>query len=209
MNNTWSLTDANAGTLKGSTAFAGIESLIGGKAADVFQVRASGSLSGLLDGGLDVPVTPGATVAADDTLDYSLRGSAVDVNLALAQATAIAEFSGITIVVGSGADGDTLTGPDLDTLDSNGAPLSTLEKGTRVRIVAGTLAGEIGEIYEYIGTTRTDSDLNTAGNQPFDLAVQPYDDTSLWQLVDNDVSWTVSGPNAARSGASLSGHSRT
>ena len=115
----WNLTGADAGTLSTDAAtpvviaqFLDIENLTGGNAADTFKVGAAGSLSGLLDGGLDKAVDPLAVVpvAATDTLDYSAYGSGIFVNLALATATAIGEFSRIDALVGS-AFADTLTGP--------------------------------------------------------------------------------------------------
>ena len=114
---TWSLTGADAGTV-GTTAFSDIESLIGGNAADTFAVLAAGSLSGLLDGGLDKATALG--VPATDSLDYSTYGSTVSVDLALAIATAIASLSRIDAFRGSSLSGDTLTGPALPRTTSTG-----------------------------------------------------------------------------------------
>ncbi len=47
-----------------------------------------------------------------------------------------------------------------------------------MQIANGALAGDI---YEYIGTTLTDSDPETGGNQQFDLSVQQYRHASLWK----------------------------
>ena len=106
--NTWTLSGANSGDLNGTTIFVGIESLTGGMAADNFIVAPGGSLSGLLDGGL-----VNADAPAVDSLDLSLRTSAVTVDLALAEVSGvIAQFSRITSIVGSNALGnDTLRGP--------------------------------------------------------------------------------------------------
>ena len=95
--NTWNLSGANAGKLK-TTDFVAIENLTGGKADDTFQVvGASASLSGVLDGGLLDIAAP--TV---NTLDYSLRGSAVIVDLQLATGPGLTGgFSRITRVVGT------------------------------------------------------------------------------------------------------------
>jgi hypothetical protein len=51
----------------------------------------------------------------------------------------------------------------------------------KVRIVEGSLAGEV---YEYIGTTTSDSDPNTDGNQLFDLKQQQFRDSSLWKHIN-------------------------
>ncbi|MCI0464745.1 MAG: hypothetical protein L0Z62_48090, partial [Gemmataceae bacterium] len=193
VDNTWSVTGPNAGMLNGSIDFVGIESLTGGFAADVFQVGALGSLDGLLDGGLDKAVVANGTVAADDTLDFSLYGSAVSVDLALATATAINEFSRIDVIIGSGVAGDTLTGPAEPKREANDVPLPTLATGTKVLIITGPLTGNS---YVYIGPTSSDSDPDTPGDQPFDLSVQDYTDTSLWRQVEDQIDWTVTGLNA-------------
>jgi hypothetical protein len=56
-----------------------------------------------------------------------------------------------------------------------------LEKNvTTVQIKEGALEGDI---YRYIGPTVTDSDPNTPENQPFDLTLQQYRDSTLWKHV--------------------------
>ena len=104
-NNTWQVTGADSGSVAG-LAFSGIAKLTGGTEDDTFQLRAGGSISGTIDGGLDREVAPPV-----DTLDFSLRSSAVSVDLALASATDVAEFIGIDAVVGSSSSTDLLAGP--------------------------------------------------------------------------------------------------
>jgi hypothetical protein len=74
--NTWTLTGPNSGTLN-TADFVAIENFTGGQADDTFSIVGAGaSLSGLLDGGEIDPEAP-----ATDSLDYSLRGAAVSLNL--------------------------------------------------------------------------------------------------------------------------------
>ena len=98
----WRITGADAGSV-GTQAFLHIENLTGGVGADTFEIASPGSVSGLVDGGRD---DEGAT----DTLDYSARGAAVQVDLHAETATAVAAFTGIDALVGS-AFADTLHGP--------------------------------------------------------------------------------------------------
>jgi hypothetical protein len=102
----WSLTGADAGVLNSNVHYVGVESLLGGNAADTFHVQAAGSVSGTVDGGL-----VDANAPAVNTLDFAGRGSAVSVDLALANASGITAFTRIDAVVGSSLSGDTLTGP--------------------------------------------------------------------------------------------------
>ncbi len=59
--------------------------------------------------------------------------------------------------------------------------IDALTPGMTVRISSGALAGDI---YEYVGPSNSDSDPITAGNQPFDLSLQPYRNTTLWKRVN-------------------------
>ncbi len=159
-------------------------------------VGASASLTGLLDGGLTKAIDPDAAdpVAAIDTLDFSARGAAVSVNLALATAGGIAAFSRIDSIVGSSLAGDTLTGPDVgEVLDPATAAPAVLSPGTRVLVTDGTGSEAI---YEYIGEELTDGNPSITGDQPFNLAIQDYSDPALWKLVDDHVNWNITGANA-------------
>jgi hypothetical protein len=68
---------------------------------------------------------------------------------------------------------------DFDHASSSNA-LVVLNRGDKVKISQGALAGEV---YEYLGTTLTDSDPNTDGAQPIDLTVMNYRDVSTWRHV--------------------------
>ena len=76
--------------------------------------------------------------------------------------------------------GDTSVVADYDT---NHAPLTTLEKGKKVRVAEGALAGEV---YEYIGDTVTvTDDANTPDIvEAIYLASQQYRDSRLWKHVN-------------------------
>ncbi len=123
--NDWSLTGLDAGTL-GDAEFVHVENLTGGSADDTFRVvGASASLSGLLDGGVFNVETPSV-----NSLDYSQRGAAVSVDLALASGPGLAmSFAGINKVVGSNAGGNTLIGP-VAILDHTTWNVTGLNSGT-------------------------------------------------------------------------------
>ncbi len=63
----------------------------------------------------------------------------------------------------------------------------------KVRILVGDLAGNV---YQYIGPVDTDSDASTAGDQPFDLLLQDYSDTDLWQVSDATANWKITGQDS-------------
>ena len=102
VSNAWSVSSANAGTLN-AQAFSGIENLTGGGVDDTFMIGASGSISGLIDGGTDDD-------GGIDTLDYSTFGAAVTVDLHSESGNGVAAFAGIDALVGS-SQADTLRGP--------------------------------------------------------------------------------------------------
>ena len=114
-NTTWDITGADAGTLGGTTHYVNVESLTGGSANDVFRIHPGGSVSGALDGGLDVDTTASLPVPLGippvDTLSYATFTGAVTVNLGLATAPGIAFFTSIDSIVGGTGTGDTLLGP--------------------------------------------------------------------------------------------------
>ena len=109
--NAWTINGADAGTL-GGTAFSAIANLIGGKGADSFAFAGTGSISGVVDGGIDdsqlaTPVT--------DTLDFGALSGPVSVDLGAAEvAGVVGSFTAIDRVKGS-AGGDTLVGPSGET----------------------------------------------------------------------------------------------
>src|SRR5262249_12782295 len=105
--NTWTLTGANQGTLNAAADFVNIEALAGGQADDTFLVRPHGSDEGFTDGGLN----PDDGTPPVDTLDYSMYGSPVTVNLAANTATGLVGVHGIDAYLGSGNTADVFKGP--------------------------------------------------------------------------------------------------
>ena len=94
--NTWTISGADTGTVTGITGtFSNIANLTGGSNDDAFTIGASGSVSGLIDGGLQV---------TNDTLDYSAVTAAVTTKVGT-------NFTNIETVTGDGVN-DTLVGAD-------------------------------------------------------------------------------------------------
>jgi hypothetical protein len=62
-----------------------------------------------------------------------------------------------------------------------GTTVASLTPGMQVRIASGALKGNV---FKYKGELLTDSDLDMAGNQPFDLSLQSYGDDTLWEPVN-------------------------
>src|SRR5262249_13818223 len=123
--NTWTVSGANRGNM-GSVAFANVQSLVGGSAADVFRFQTGGSLGGTLDGGGDVNTVDYSALVGDVLADL-LLGTASGVtggiqnipkltgsrgnNLLVgdANANALIGGTGRNVIIGDGG-GDTITG---------------------------------------------------------------------------------------------------
>jgi hypothetical protein len=131
--NTWSITGANAGTV-GTFSFSAIQNLNGGTMNDTFKlVGAAAGVSGTINGG-------GGTT---NTLDYSGNGGgAVSVNLATGAATATRGISGVNVLVGSTAGGNTLTGPNATNAWSitaaNAGKVNAVSYSKFAKLVGGT-----------------------------------------------------------------------
>jgi uncharacterized delta-60 repeat protein len=95
----WLINDPNAGTLD-NRAFTGIDSLVGGEAADSFVFQEDASVGGVVDGG-------GGT----DLVDYSSADTRIIINLATGTASKTGGIAGIEQFFGGTADRDRLTGP--------------------------------------------------------------------------------------------------
>jgi hypothetical protein len=153
LNNAWSITAANTGTVQAAgepaDSFSKIQNITGGAATDVFAFTSNtASLGGSLDGG-----------AGSNTLDFSARTSAVTVTLqasGLNKSMAInGTFSNIASLVGSAAT-DSLVGPSAATTwiisaanagTTSGLAFSSFENltgGSGADTFAFTGAGSIG-----------------------------------------------------------------
>ena len=113
--NTWSLPGLGTGTLNpdtvnpvpNDTVFTGIENLTGGSDDDKFVLTgATAGVFGAIVGGVSDPASP-----TTDVIDFSAKGAVVVVDLALANATGIGSFTGITTFIGDAGAGDELIGP--------------------------------------------------------------------------------------------------
>ena len=109
--NTWTISGADTGTVTGiGGTFSHIANLTGGSNDDAFTVGASGSVSGLIDGGAQV---------GSDTLDYAAVTAAVTTKIGT-------NFTNIESVTGDGIN-DTLVGADVaNTWTVNGANAGTV-----------------------------------------------------------------------------------
>jgi hypothetical protein len=125
---TWTLTDANSGTLGGSAigssvAFSAFQNLTGGAQADTFVMRNGGVASGDVDGG------GGMT-----TLDYSAYSGDVVVNLQTGSATGVGgTVRNIRNVIGTSGSGTSL-------IVGNGGNLLTVPGTGRSLLIAGPSA---------------------------------------------------------------------
>jgi hypothetical protein len=134
--NTWLVTGADAGTINGATGWAHVENLTGGTSTDLFEIGAGGSVTGVIDGGIDVPTAPGNATPPVDTLSYALVSTPVAVNLALLSAVGVAAFTGIDEIVGGMGIDDTFVGPGV-----SGDHVSWRVTGANAGEVDGLLTG--------------------------------------------------------------------
>ena len=82
--------------------FSGFESLLGGRAVDVFSIEGTGSFAGTVDGGL-----------GSDRISYAAYSSGAQIDLGAGTASGLGGYSSIEGVLGS-AYNDTLTGTGGD-----------------------------------------------------------------------------------------------
>ena len=95
----WLINDPNAGTLD-NRAFTGVESLIGGAAADTFVFQEDASVGGVVDG-----------AGGTDVLDFSAADVKLTLNLITGSATRTGGIADIEQFFGGTAGRDKLTGP--------------------------------------------------------------------------------------------------
>jgi hypothetical protein len=116
-NNTWTISGTNSGSLSNLT-FNSVQNLTGGTANDLFRFTGAGKVTGTVTGG-------GGT----DTLDYSLYGSGVTVNLLTGTATGTGGVTGVHNVNGSPFN-DTITGDNAGDVIALGGGKDIVKGGT-------------------------------------------------------------------------------
>jgi hypothetical protein len=149
--NTWTITDANAGTLTGSVivgriSFSDFQNLAGGAGNNTFALQNGGSVAGWINGG-------GGT----NTLDYSNYSGNVVVDLQTGTATGVrGGIANIKNINGG-------NGPGYNILVGNGANVLSGGSNASNLLIAGsaasTLLGGNGEDILIGGTTAYDTDL--------------------------------------------------
>lgn len=152
---TWSITSANAGTVA-KTTFSGVANIVGGGATNDFKLQPAGSLTGTITGG----------AAGGNTLDYSLYGTAVGVDLTKGTATATGGVNGIqTVAAGNGASN--VTGDGTTTLigpaQTNTWNVNTATSGT---IVYSTTTITYAGIANLVGGSKNDTFMFGSGVLP-------------------------------------------
>lgn len=133
----WRIAGAGLGRINTISTFRSFENLTGGTGDDTFKFGLKGSVAGTIDGG-----------AGRNTLDYSLIGTGVQVNLTAGTATSTAGVTSISDVIG-GAGRDILIGNGLDNRLVGNAGRDILIGGDG----ADSLVGGLGDDVLVGGTT--------------------------------------------------------
>ncbi|NER34040.1 MAG: hypothetical protein F6J93_08350 [Oscillatoria sp. SIO1A7] len=177
VDNNWTLTGVNAGTLNGTGTvnFSNIQNLTGNSSNDTFKFEPGSSIAGNLDG-----------AGGSDALDYSTYGVNVSVNLETNTATGVGTSSGniasIEAATGDPGFNNTLTGDNT----ANNWNISSANSGD----IDGTftfnnfqnlVGGSDADTFDFNGGTVTTID-GSGGNN-----------TAIGDNVDNN--WVVSGLN--------------
>jgi Ca2+-binding RTX toxin-like protein len=185
--NLWTVDGANLGTVNGKS-FSGFANLIGGRGSDKFAV-ADGGTAGLVDGG-----------AGADVLDYSLRSTAVTVNLGTNTAQGFTSAKNVRMVIGT-READFLTAGAAPALLLGGAGDDTLTGGNGKDVLIGgsgadTITGGNGQDMLYGGlvstyyndTTRT---LLPNGLRELDMILQSWNRATAYTP---RVAWMIDRP---------------
>jgi Ca2+-binding RTX toxin-like protein len=159
--NLWEVLGLNMGELNERVAFEEAETLIGNAADDRFRFAAAGAVDQAVSGGS----------GGFDTLDYSLLGVAVDVDLAAGRGTNVGapwgvagRVTGFDAALG-GSAGDTLTGSaGNEVLVGNGGADVLVGGGGRDILIGGNGADTLSSTGEavYIGGRTTYDAIPTA-----------------------------------------------
>ena len=125
------------------------------------------------------------TKAGNLDIEASMTGAIIATVVAASLAVGGGSSTGVGVAIGISVGRNFIgwdpVGTDVTpTYGTDHAPVASLDKGDKVRVKSGPLAGDV---YEYIGPKITDGDPFTSGDQPIDLTIQNYADTSLWEHV--------------------------
>jgi hypothetical protein len=132
----WTLSSANAGSV-GNVSFNHFGNLTGGTGSDTFNLGASGSVSGIINGG-------GGT----NTLNYAGHSTAVTINLQSHTATATGGFSNINTLAG-GSGSTTLVGPNTaNTWNLTGANAGNLNGTVKFTGVGNLTGGTAMDVFK-------------------------------------------------------------
>lgn len=151
LDNNWTLTSEGSGSLNSQVEYHNFSNLTGGTGRDRFAVGVNGHLLGNLNGG-----------AGNNTLDYSVWTSSVNVDLSQSRATRITgTVSSIGAVIGGSGD-DTLIGRATGTILVGGGGNDILTAGGSRDILIGgngadTLTGGANDDLLIGGSTIFDS----------------------------------------------------
>jgi hypothetical protein len=161
LNNSWSITAPNTGTVQAAgepaDSFSNIENLAGGAAADTFVfANNTASISGNLNGG-----------AGSNKLDLSARSTAVTVTLqstGLNKSTAIGgTFSNITSLIGSSATTDTLIGPNATTTWTISGANAGIVNGLTFSGFENLTGGTAADTFAFTGAGSISGSVNGGG----------------------------------------------
>ncbi|MDZ4252170.1 MAG: hypothetical protein U1A72_06305, partial [Sulfuritalea sp.] len=124
------------------------------------------------------------TVTSDNASSIDAKVAAISVAAAAGAGSSPAASIGFSLArnfIGWDSSG----GASVTTTYTSAQRPTTLTAGQTVKILDGARAGDI---YEYVGSTLTDGDPNTAGTQTVDLTTQNYQDKSAWKQINVNAS---------------------
>ena len=151
--NLWQINGINTGMVNNTLSFAGVQNLIGSSQADTFAMLVGGQMTGTLDG-------KGGT----NTIDYSKATGPVTVNLASNSSTGVgvAAFANIQSIIGTGAAGDTLIGPNAtNTWYLTGANACYI--GLNCSYFANLTGGNQSDLFEFLAGSSVSGTISGGG----------------------------------------------
>ena len=158
--NNWNLTAQNEGNVNGFS-FTGIENLTGGDLNDTFMFQASSGVSGSIDGG-----------QGTDTLNYSVYGADVALDLQSNTATGTGGITNIEAVNGSAGANDVLTGVNsVNTWTIDGANSGNVNSAFSFSGIETVNGGSLDDIFQITDTGSLSGAVNGGnGNDVVDYS---------------------------------------